>query len=242
MDWTPRINELVGKDSYILKEGAKCQAFIDYLYENNIFDDPEITSMPEQDNRLFKGYRVPLYKIASWIEPARIVELGTREGRSADSFVRAVNNWYKVNNREDSQVFSFDPVPVAGVVVKYPELWTFYPLTGEEGYEKHREQIDNIDLLYIDVDPHYLEPTLSLLNDYWVNNIRRGGYIVLDDSAPQFDASVAQIEYPGVWRPVRDYGVLRAILMLLEKKGDEIEYCFTVFNNQNNGFAVIKLG
>jgi hypothetical protein len=240
MDWTKRINELVGQDRFIIKYSPNCEPFIDYLYDDNTTEDEEIASMPEQDTRLFKGYRVPLYKIASWVEPARVIELGTREGRSADSFVRAVHNWIKINNREDSMVHSFDPNPIEGVTVKYPKLWNFYPMTGEEGYEKYGNEITAVDLLYIDVDPHYFEPTNSLLQGYWRNNVRSGGCIVLDDAAPQFDSSVAGIDYGGVWRPVRDYGVLRAILSFVDENDSVIDYCFTVFNNHCNGFSVIK--
>ena len=242
MTWTRRIDELVGNDHFIVKYSPDCERYIDYIYEEEtLLTDEEIISMPEQGDRLFKGYRVPVYKIASWIEPARIVELGTREGRSADSFVRAVHNWKDLNNRPDSKVFSFDPVPVEGVQVKYPELWEFYPLTGEDGYAKYGQMYLDIDLLYIDVDPHYFEPTNSLLRGYWANNVRPGGLIVMDDVAPQFDSSVAQIEYDKVWRPVRDYGTLRALLDYTDQNHDKIDYAFTVFNNYCNGFAVIKL-
>lgn len=242
MDWTKRIDELVGSDYFIIKYSPECEKFIDYIYdEGDLSTDSEIISMPEQDDKLFKSYRVPVYKIASWMEPARIVELGTREGRSADSFVRAVHNWKDVNDRGDSKVFSFDPNPIKGVNVKYPKLWEFHAMTGEDGYRKFGSEYENIDLLYIDTDPHTLDQTRMWLKYYWVNNVRPGGIIAMDDCCPQHQAEVKGKQYDGVWRVTDDYGILRALLEYTDENEHKIDYAFTVFNNHCNGFAVVRL-
>jgi hypothetical protein len=238
MNWTTRIHELVGKDFYIHKDNGEVKDFIDYLYRPYKEGDQDIDTMEERgDRKMFDLYKRVLYNIAVYTHAEKVVECGIREARSSDAFTRAVS-------KENGRVISFDPMFVPRVFVKdpYKQYWEPHEVTGEEGYKIFGTLVNNIDLLYIDVDPHYYNPTHSLLEGYWSKNVRKGGYIVLDDAAPQFDESVASIEYEGVWRPVRDYGVLRAILEFLDANDQRVDYCFTVFNNQANGFAIIKLG
>jgi predicted O-methyltransferase YrrM len=236
MDWTKRINDLVGQDFYIHKDHKDVKNFIDYLYAPYEKSDRLLDSMEEVDTDIFFKYRKPLYDIAYYTGAKTILECGIREGRSGDAFTRVVS-------KRGGRVYSYDPVLLPETFVKgeFKKYWYYHEMTGEEGYKWNGDAEKDLDLLYIDVDPHYFEPTNSLLTGYWRNNVRQGGYIVLDDAAPQFDEAVAGKEYGGVWRPVRDYGVLRAILSFCDKNDDEVDYAFTVFNNQCNGFAVIKL-
>jgi predicted O-methyltransferase YrrM len=233
MDWTKRIGELVGQDYFIMKYGPDCDDFIKYLYRDYSGGDPELDSMPEQNDKLFNSYRKPLYDIARFAKAEWVVELGTREGRSADSFVRAVG--------DKGWVVSFDPNPIEGVIVTYPERWTFHTLTGEDGYEQYGDTINNVDLLYIDTDPHTLSQTRMWLKDYWINVVRPGGFIVMDDCCPQHQEPVKGIKYDGVWQVTDDYGILQALLEFVDENDHRIDYAFAVFNNQCNGFAVIKL-
>ena len=233
MDWTNRIDELVGHDSFVMRYGQDCEPFIEYMYRNYEGGDPEIDSMPEQNDKLFQSYRKPLYDIAKYSKSQFIIELGTREGRSADSFVRAVG--------DEGKVISFDPNPIEGVSVTYPDRWIFHAMTGEQGYEVFGNSFPPVDMLYIDTDPHTLEQTRMWLKNYWIHLVRPGGFIVMDDCCPQHQAEVRDKHYEGVWRVTNDYGILRALLEYVDDNESNIDYAFTVFNNQCNGFSVIKL-
>jgi hypothetical protein len=236
MNWTERINALVGKDFFIHKDHLGVKDFIDYLYRPYEKGDRLLDSMEEVGTDIFFKYRKPLYDIASYTGAKIICECGIREGRSSDAFTRVVS-------KSNGKVFSYDPVLLPETFVKgeFRKYWYYYEMTGEEGYKRNGDLQNNLDLLYIDVDPHSKFQTDIFLSDnYWVNSVRRGGYVVLDDCNPQHDENVSGLEYSGVWRVVRDYGVLSSILEFLDKNEDRIGYCFTVFNNQANGFAVIK--
>lgn len=239
MDWTKRIDELVGQDFFIHKNGENPDAvknFIDYVYAPYEKGDELLDSMEEVGTDIFFKYRKPLYDIAYYTGSKTILECGIREGRSSDAFTRVVS-------RRGGKVFSYDPVFLPETFVKgeFRKYWHYHEMTGEEGYKYNGDTEKDLDFLYIDVDPHYFSPTYELVSGYWRNNLRKGGYIVLDDVAAQFDSEVKSIEYSGVWRPVRDYGTCKAMLTFLDENYDIIECCFTVFNNQANGFAVIKI-
>jgi len=231
MDLVERVDSLVGKDSAILVHGIGCQEFIDYLYDDQN-DVP--TDMVEFGTELFNRYARIIYRITNYIKPKTIVEIGTREGRSTDAFTRVVAT-------TDGHVYSFDPVRQKTFVSDAGKAhWTFHEMKGEEGYQEHADGIGLIDLLYIDCDPHSLENTRIWLNNYWIKQLRRGGYLLMDDACPQHDTVVADKNYDGVWRILKDYGVLSGLLEFLAGNNN-IEYAFTVFNNHRNGFAVVKI-
>ena len=247
MDWTKRINVLVGQDFYIHKNSEDpgvVKNFIDWLYRPYEKSDVLLDSMEEVDTDIFFKYRRPLYDIAYYTGAKKIVECGIREGRSSDAFTRVVS-------KRGGKVYSFDPVLLPETFVKPPftDYWEPHEMTGEDGsrifgwVNDNEDHINMIDLLYIDVDPHHLEDSRRFIkiDAYWMNNLKKGGFLVLDDICPQHDASVGSLDYSSVWRVVRDYGVLRSSLEMLDRDYDNIDYFFTVFNNQANGFAVIKL-
>jgi hypothetical protein len=230
------VSSYVGQDSFIIKDGPRCSEFVEYLYKPYTRGDADLDSVNEQGTRAFDGYKRVLYNIANFIEAKTIVELGVREARSSDVFTRVVS-------KRDGMVYSFDPTPVGGLFIteSYKKYWEFHPLMGEDGYEQFGSQIKNFDMLYIDTDPHSREQMNMWLSGYWINNIRKGGYIVADDTAPQHDELVGDTEFDGVWRPVRDYGVFGGLLNYILSNDNKIEYAFSVYNNQSNGFSVIKL-
>jgi predicted O-methyltransferase YrrM len=233
MELTDRIDALVGRDNAILKDGPGCQEFIDYLY-----DESSVPSdMREYGHENFNRYTKILYKIANRIQPKLVVELGVREARSTHAFTRVLRN-------TGGHVYSFDPTPVGGIFVEdsYKDLWSYNELMGEEGYERYGKELQNIDLLYIDTDPHSFEQMHMWLHHYWIKNVRKGGFIVCDDCCPQHDIAVSSREYSDVWRVVKDYGIISALLLYIDENNSEIDYAFTAFNNHSNGFAVIKLG
>lgn len=236
IDWTKRIDVLVGQDFYIHKDHKDVERFIDYLYRPYEKGDRLLDSMEECGQGIFFKYSKVLYDIANYTKSRLITELGIRQARSSDAFLRAVSKYH-------GSVYSFDPVFVSDIFAKEPYTQYWYPaeMTGEEGYEKYGNNLKDIDLLYIDVDPHYYANNINILRNYWTPNVKPSGFIVMDDVAMQFSESVAPIEYDGIWRPVRDYGTGRAMLTFIDENDDKIDYCFTVFNNQCNGFAVIKL-
>jgi hypothetical protein len=238
MDWTKRINELVGKDFYIHKDHPDVKDFIDYLYAPDSEEDLEVfRDMPEFGEPLFDKYTKVLYKIANYIKPKVAVELGVRQGRSSLSYL-------KVLEQIGGVLHSFDPVRASDVMLNENEPnWRFYEMKGEEGYEKYGDQIGKIDMLYTDVDPHHLSDSLYHISfqNGWMRNIRPSGHLILDDVAPQYQSAVRSIDYEGVQRIVRDYGTVQAMLILLDEHYNKIDYCFTVFNNHCNGFAIIRL-
>lgn len=238
IDWTKRIDALVGQDFYVHKDHKDVTNFIDYLYRPYEKGDRLLDSMEEVDTDIFFKYRKPLYDIAYYTGAKTIVECGIREARSSDSFTRVVS-------KRGGKVYSFDPVFLPETFVKepYTQCWEPHELTGEDGYEKYGDKIKNIDLLYIDVDPHhYLDSAYFIsMQNGWIRNIKPSGYLILDDICGQHDESVKDIEYSNVWRVLRDYGVLRAFLEFIDDNSSKIDYAFTIFNNHANGFAIIKL-
>jgi hypothetical protein len=230
------VSSYVGQDSFIIKDGPRCSEFIEYLYKPFIRGDADLDSINEQGTKLFDQYKRVLYNIANFVEAKAIVELGVREARSSDAFTRVVS-------KRNGMVYSFDPTPVENIFItaSYRKYWQFHPLTGEDGYEQFGDKIKDFDMLYIDTDPHSREQMDMWLSNYWIHNISKGGYIVADDTAPQYDELIADLEFEGVTRTVRDYGVFSSLLNYVLNNNEKIEYAFSVYNNQSNGFSVIKL-
>lgn len=231
-----RINSYVGQDAIILKDGEGCKEFIDFLYKPYWGGDPLLDSISEHDRILFfTMYKKILYKIAKYIKPKLVVELGVREARSSDTFTRVVST-------TGGKVYSFDPTPIGHTFMgPYTDYWEFHPCTGEHGYVQMGETIKNIDMLFIDTDPHSKVQMDMWLSQYWIKNVKSGGFIVADDAAPQNDELVSGQNYEHIWRPVRNYGVFSSLLEYVDRESASIEYAFTVYNNHANGFAVVKL-
>jgi hypothetical protein len=229
------VHSYVGKDINVFKDGVGCQEFVDYLYRDYRGGDSLLDSISEQNDPIFKNYKKVLYNIANYIRPKVIVELGVREARSTDMFTRVVST-------TGGKVFSFDPTPIGHPRMgPYQDFWEFHPLMGEEGYAQFGSIIKEIDLLFIDTDPHSKEQMDMWFTKYWINNVKKGGFVVADDVAPQHDVILKGREYPNVWRPVRSFGVFSSLLEFVETQSNKIDYAFSVYNNHCNGFAVIKL-
>jgi hypothetical protein len=184
-----------------------------------------------------------LYVVARWINTPVIVELGTRDGYSTSAFAAALNKC------GSGCLYSFDPVwdeKRFHLDLMEPCEWFYHELTGEQGYEQFGKAIQSIDLLYIDTDPHEYQQTKMWLHDYWIHNVRPGGYIMLDDCSPYFQQGVDRSKVPGFVGDFQlinagEWGVLQAILEFVEEQNDKIEFAFSVFNHSSPGTAIIKL-
>lgn len=169
-----------------------------------------------------------------------IIEIGTLHGLSSSSFMRALGG--------GGHLISFDPnmseIVWDWMPPNYENLWTRYTMTGQAGYNAVKDRLDgeHIDLLFIDA-AHDYNDTQQLLNGYWLNKIRPGGYIALDDCTPQFQAEINYNQIPEHFykRGNLNYGVLRALLEFTEKNDYRIEYAFIINTIHSTGFGVIKL-
>jgi predicted O-methyltransferase YrrM len=190
----------------------------------------------------FQFCRTAIYRLATNINAKNIVELGVREGYSTTAFSAHLN-------RRGGSLTSFDPVWSEDLFRKenLEECdWAYYEMTGEEGYMRYGSVIINVDLLYIDTDPHTYDQTKMWLHDYWIHNVRPGGYIVLDDCSPYFQRGIDQQRVPQEVNGYRlmnvgEWGVLQAILEFVDEQNDKIEFAFSVWNHSSPGTAIIKL-
>jgi predicted O-methyltransferase YrrM len=188
--------------------------------------------------------RETLYNLVRYIKPKKTVELGVREGHSTTAIIKAL-----VENGRGT-LDSFDPVWSEDLFIRgnlEDNLsWFYHEMTGEEGYVWKKHSLDAVDLLYIDTDPHTYDQTKVWFNEYWIHNVRPGGYIALDDCSPYFQEGVDISTVPdsvnhyklmnkGLW------GVTRAIVEFVEEQDDKIEFAFSVWNHSSPGTAIIKL-
>lgn len=233
------IKELIGKEQVVYKDGPERYPFHDRLNRlattPNVHRDEEMDLGPARNIQLYKKV---LFDITTVIKPKLVVELGVREGYSTDAFIRAL---YSSNGR----LVSFDPqdkVQRSNLISGYETVWTYHGLTGEEGFERYSSELGEIDMLYIDTDPHSYEQMRMWLSRYWIRNLRPGGYVVFDDCAPQHQNEVNDSEIPhGVWNVGARYGVLRAVLEYIQGNPDRIDFAVSYGNVLSNGIGVMKI-
>jgi len=243
-----KINSLLGQDMIILKHSdnsivgelnrrsplEECPTMLELL--NLIKDFPGVGEYYEA-HVLFV---LACYNIVALTGSKTIVEVGTLHGLSSSAFMRALG--------DSGHLISFDPnmseIVWDWMPSNYEDLWTRYTMTGQAGYNAVKDRLDEeyIDLLFIDA-AHDYNDTQQLLNGYWLNKIRPGGYIALDDCTPQFQAEVNYDQIPEhlYERGNLNYGVLRALLEFTKRNNDRIEYAFIINTVRSTGFGVIKL-
>jgi predicted O-methyltransferase YrrM len=172
-----------------------------------------------------------IYRITRVINPSFIVEIGVREGFSTVAFLRATEN----------KVISFDPVFVGNKMFNTPlkQRWDYHQLFDYEAYEKFSEELRDIEFLYIDVAPHDYEQTVDILKKNFILNLKKGGYLLLDDCSPLHQEEVKEIP-EALWDANAGYGTLRATLEFIEENDSRIEYAFSIQNNHSNGLLLIK--
>ena len=179
-----------------------------------------------RNNRVWtKCYANIFHDLTVIVDAKTVVELGTRRGISANGFIRALKH-------TGGHLFSFDPVDEIKYSIfcdGYESVFTFEEITGEEAYIKYKDKLSNIDILYIDTDPHSYEQTKTWLNKYWINNV--SGIIMLDDCAPQHQQKEGQED---------GYGVLRAVEEFVTDNTDRIAYALSICNGKD-GICIIKL-
>jgi hypothetical protein len=170
-------------------------------------------------------------------EAKLVVELGTMFGLSSSAFLRALilNNGKLISFDPNMKLIRYEWMPEG-----FDDYWTRYEMTGEKGYNRFGSEIKNIDMLYIDTT-HSYENTIGLLTNYWVRNIRPGGYITMDDATPHFQAEGNKHNFPGLFSSgLYHYGVLRAVLEFVDKYSDKLEFAYIVDTRDAKGFVIIK--
>jgi predicted O-methyltransferase YrrM len=243
MKWEEYLNSLVGQETIILKDSSNCKEFFSRLQEIQkkrvlIRDNMEIKNT--RNEKQLGDYKYTLYNLVVCTDASLVVELGVRQGNSTDAFVRALSN------RENGRLISFDPafkeMLLSHIFMEnHNDFWTFHYITGEEGYEKFKDQITNIDFLYIDTDPHSYQQTKIWLNNYWIHNVRPGGFVVFDDCAPQHQQGVNWVP-KDIWNVNgTNYGILKAVVEFIDQNSEKIDFAFTTCNTKSNGVGVIKL-
>jgi predicted O-methyltransferase YrrM len=175
-------------------------------------------------DELIADYEAPelLFDYASASGSKTIVELGTAACYSIQGLLRAAS-------LNGGKVFSFDPCMYTGYVpTKYRSYWKFTQSTGEEGFSQW-DKSSQVDLLYIDTNPHSYEQTKMWLEKHWVKLVKPGGLILFDDGAEWEQQQLG-------------FGVLEAVKQFVEQNQERVEF-FLLEDNAPpfHGVAVVKL-
>lgn len=240
MDYVECIKGMLNKDVLIFKDSpevssrlADFEEFNQYGYELK----DRLKSVIKEDH--MEAYVDVLYYMTRAIQPKLIVELGVREALSSATFISALRE-----GGIAGKLVSFDPLFIADNHPYFPPLlrteWTYYPMWGEQGFEEHGKDYKNIDLLYIDTDPHSYDQTKMWFNEYWIKNLKPGGFILLDDATPCGQQEVGP-EVAATYGHGASYGVLRACLEWINNNDDKIEYAFSMANVSSHGIVIIKM-
>ena len=241
MDTTEFINRYAGQETIVY---TGLGPTVVELIEKLTTDDG---TLPRKGIRDYNNRaRVVLYNLVRHINSLPdIVELGVREGFSTTAFAAALGD------KSRGYLTSIDPEWHEELFKRHLMvdcMWKYHQMTGEERYRQleAKGHYPYIDVLYIDTDPHDYEQTRMWLHEYWIQNIRPGGYIMLDDCSPYFQQGVDLAKVPafvGDFQVVNagEWGVLRAILEFIEEQSDRLDYAFSVWNHSSPGTAIIKL-
>lgn len=235
-----RIQQLLGLDEYIYTTTirAHTEAFIESFHSIGLEPDPYRDNMDVSLSPSTRPYKLAIYNFTKLLDPTVIVELGVREGNSSDAFTR------NLIRQGRGKLYSFDPSGEERLHkhmfhAASEEYWEFHPMLGEDGFEQFKNTVTNIDLLYIDTDPHSYEQMQMWLKSYWIQNVRPGGYIMFDDCAPQHQKEVVEVP-TNIFNVGANYGVLRAVLEYVDTSSD-VEWAISVCNVKSNGVGLIKL-
>ena len=226
-----KFQQWVGDSTIIIKPGNHK----DLLEKIGTLSVKEHPFRDNMDHIRSTSYDYYLYDIVVTLHPTKIVELGVREARSTNAFIRAFAHLKR------GRLYSFDPEPHENLkhfISNHKDYWEFHRRTGEEGYNLLKNTVGRIDMLFIDTDPHSYEQTKTWLNDYWINSVGSGGYVILDDCAPQHQDGVKVIK--GAFDGKANFGTLKALCEWIEENDNIIEYVFIVGARDNNGLAVVK--
>jgi len=228
-----KIRSLVGQDTIVFKDSKEGNILLENIqkYDSKIFDNKLLINKFTKNTFL---YMQGLYRFTKCIQPELIVELGVRESYSSVSFLEGLRG-------TTGRLISFDPQFIGNPLLTdtLKSKWTYYPLYDYEGFDKFSLYITNIDVLYIDIDPHDREGTSKVLREGFITNIKRDGYILLDDTAPQHQQEVNN-RYNNLFDVGAKYGVLSSILVFIEEYSDSIEFAFSINNKDSNGLTIIK--
>lgn len=203
-----------------LFKGDSAVAAFDAIVAKNL----NIRAYRRLRDELIADYEAPeiLFDYACASGSRTVVELGTAACYSTQGLLRAAS-------LNEGKVFSFDPCMYTGYVPpKYRSYWVFTQSTGEEGYSQW-DKSRQVDLLYVDTNPHSYEQTKMWLEKYWIKSVKPDGLILFDDGAEW-----AQQELR--------FGVLEAVKQFVEQNWERVEF-FLIEDNSSpfHGIAVVKL-
>jgi len=234
MDYKNKINSLLGEDLLIFKGDKESEEFIDkYNAIDTTEFDNKIAAFHEDSNNIL--YMKAIYKFAKCAEVTSVVELGTRGCYSSLAFLEAMG--------AEGELYSFDPVIGGNSLLKADEVnprWNRYEKFDYDGYAELSDSIKNFDMLYIDTDPHSYDQLFQQLRNWWINNLKSGGYLLLDDHSPLHQVETFGNRPAGLFNVNAQFGTLRATLEFIEERYDDIHWAFSVENNYSNGIAIIK--
>jgi len=238
MDQTGNINNFLGKDVLVFKQSDAGEAMLRCIQNAPIEDSfvNIIKALPLSG--LTNRYAYALYRIAKCTGVQSIVELGVRESVSSFSFLTAM---------EQGKLISFDPVlntiffPQYNMSEQMKSRWTYHSLLDYEGYEKYGEEIKDFDMLFIDTDPHDFVQASGQLKQWWINNLKPGGFILMDDTSPNHQEETFANKENRTSNLDSKFGTLAAALNFIEEFDDKIDYAFSVENKLSDGILLIKL-
>ena len=232
MDYNERINSLLGEDLIIFKGDADSEVILDCMKDLDVssFNNKINSLSPDDDTR---RYFLTLYRMTKCLNLEYIVELGVREAYSTVSFLEGMS--------AEGKLVSFDPQLNGNILLNRDDArWNYFPELDYVGYEKYGDQFVNFDALYIDTDDHSYNQLKGQLNNWWIKNIKKGGYLILDDCSPFHQEETFGNRPTGFFDVGAKFGVLHGALEFIDENYKDIEYAFSVENNFSNGTTVIK--
>jgi len=119
-----------------------------------------------------------LYALGCAVQPAVIVELGTRQGTSTRTLAYLAK-------KIGAHFFTVDPDPGCQDFIKdllHPEHCVFLNMTGEHAFSAGVTPAP--DLLFIDTDPHTYDQTKMWLETWVRTSLPHGGVAAFHDTVP----------------------------------------------------------
>ena len=225
-----RIKNMMDQDIIVLKHPTQTDDIFEHLVNGEALSDGDYLLRKQISIYRWPCYNLLYYDFTVLTGAKTIVELGTREGVSADAFVRGL----KTNGA--GHLYTFDPEGELDISQQHftPDFYewcSFYQMKGEDGFELSELGDIKPDILYIDTDPHIYEQTKIWLSEYWIRRLKPGSYLLLDDVAPRHQK---EVKVGGT------YGILKAHLEWFDQYTDQLEWSIIVCAMKQNGCAISK--
>ena len=232
-DYKQKIIDLMGQDVVVFKTHPDVEQILKQM------DTIDVSIVDSRVNAM--GWGLPtrqhlrgLYRLSKCLNLNYILELGVRDAGSTRIFLDAIS--------DDGRLVSFDPQFFPNACFNGQDSrWTYHACLDYDGYAHYKDLYVAFDALFIDTHDHTYIQLYDQLRNWWVKNIKFGGYIICDDCAPQHQEETRGIRPPDMHQAMAHYGILHGLLEFIDEYNEQIDYAFSFDNNTANGILAIKL-